>query len=77
MWLRAAHTSIFRALSTLMSTHGAHPIPGRLAHHQLVCIVLLVSKGRTHEGRCTDGYQHRDGQWLCIGANVITENVAA
>jgi hypothetical protein len=36
-----------------------------------------VSGGRAHEGRYTDECQHRDGQWLCIGANVIGKNVAA
>jgi hypothetical protein len=36
-----------------------------------------VSRGRAREGRYTDEYQHRDGQWLCIGANVIALNVAA
>ena len=50
---------------------------GSLAHHQLVCIVLFVSSGRVRDGRCTDECQHRDGQWLCTGANVIAENVAA
>lgn len=29
--------------------------------------------GTGRQGRYTDEWQRRDGQWLCVGANVITE----
>lgn len=38
---------------------------------------LKTLKGETKHGRYTDEYQKRDGRWLCIGANVIAENIEA
>jgi ketosteroid isomerase-like protein len=32
--------------------------------------------GVAREGRYTDEWQRRDGKWLCVGANVITEGGA-
>jgi ketosteroid isomerase-like protein len=38
---------------------------------------LKTHKGEVKHGRYTDEYQRRDGKWMCIGANVIAENIAA
>lgn len=36
---------------------------------------LKTLKGEAKHGRYTDEYQRRDGKWMCIGANVIAENI--
>ena len=36
--------------------------------------VTSSCKSRAHEGRYTDEYQRRDGQWFCDDANVNAVN---
>jgi hypothetical protein len=38
-------------------------------------MTLRTLRGELKRGRYTDEYQRRDGKWLCIGANVISENI--
>jgi hypothetical protein len=38
---------------------------------------LKTLAGELKHGRYTDEYLYRDGQWWCIGANVISENITA
>ena len=38
-------------------------------------MTLKTLKGVKKEGRYTDEYHRVGGKWLCIGANVISENI--
>lgn len=39
-------------------------------------MTLKTLKGVKKEGRYTDEYQRINGKWMCIGANVISENIS-
>jgi ketosteroid isomerase-like protein len=38
-------------------------------------LTFKTTDGVQHQGRYTDDYQRRDGEWLCVAANVIAEGL--
>jgi ketosteroid isomerase-like protein len=38
-------------------------------------MTFKTKDGVRHQGRYTDDYQRRDGEWLCVAANVIAEGL--
>jgi hypothetical protein len=38
-------------------------------------ITYQTDDGVTREGRYTDDYQRRNGEWVCVAANVIAKGI--
>jgi hypothetical protein len=38
-------------------------------------VTFKTADGVQHQGRYTDDWQRRNGEWLCVAANVIAEGI--